>query len=132
MRISDWSSDVCSSDLPVGALTSRAYRFKARPWDLDQVESTCTSCSVGCRVAVQSSRNEILRYQGVDVDSVNWGWLCDKGRFDFQAIHAESRLGDPLVRSGDGHVSPTWSDALGRSADAIQDALATSEARPVG
>jgi NADH-quinone oxidoreductase subunit G len=117
---------------PVGALTSRAYRFKARPWDLDQVESTCTSCSVGCRVAVQSSRNEILRYQGVDVDSVNWGWLCDKGRFDFQAIHAESRLGDPLVRSGDGHVSTTWSDALGRAADAIKAALDSSGPAGVG
>ena len=63
---------------PVGALTATPYRFKARPWDLDQVESTCTTCSVGCRTLVQSSRNEILRYQGVDVDPVNWGWLCDR------------------------------------------------------
>ena len=66
---------------PVGALTATPYRFKARPWDLDQVESTCTTCSVGCRTLVQSSRNEILRYQGVDVDPVNWGWLCDKRSF---------------------------------------------------
>jgi NADH-quinone oxidoreductase subunit G len=115
---------------PVGALTSRAYRFKARPWDLDQVESTCTSCSVGCRVAVQSSRNEVLRYQGVDVDPVNWGWLCDKGRFDFESIHAETRLGDPLVRDDDAHVTTTWSDALGRAAGAIQAALDSSG--PVG
>ena len=71
---------------PVGALTAKPYRFKARPWDLDQVESTCTACSVGCRTLVQSSRNEILRYQGIDIDPVNWGWLCDKGRFGFEAI----------------------------------------------
>jgi NADH-quinone oxidoreductase subunit G len=108
---------------PVGALTSRAYRFKARPWDLDQVESTCTTCSVGCRVAVQSSRNEVLRYQGVDVDPVNWGWLCDKGRYDYQALNSDDRLDTPLVRDGDGHVTATWSDALGRSATAIQSAL---------
>ena len=69
-----------------GALTAKPYRFKARPWDLEQVESTCTTCSVGCRIAVQSSRDELLRYQGVDSDPVNWGWLCDKGRFDFEAV----------------------------------------------
>lgn len=117
---------------PVGALTSRAYRFKARPWDLDQVESTCTSCSVGCRVAVQSSRNQVLRYQGVDVDAVNWGWLCDKGRFDFESIHAEGRLGEPLLRADEGHVTATWSDALGRAASAIEAALASSGPSGVG
>src|SRR3954462_9439520 len=68
---------------PVGALTAKPFRFKARPWDLEQVESTCTSCSVGCRISVQAARNEVLRYVGVDIDPVNWGWLCDKGRFDF-------------------------------------------------
>ena len=51
---------------PVGALTAEPYRFKARPWDLEQQESTCTTCSVGCRTVVQSSRDELLRYQGVD------------------------------------------------------------------
>ena len=74
---------------PVGALTAKPYRFKARPWDLDQTESTCTTCSVGCRITVQSSRNELLRYQGVDSDPVNWGWLCDKGRFAFEAVNSE-------------------------------------------
>ena len=64
---------------PVGALTATPYRFKARPWDLEQVESTCTSCSVGCRVAIQSSRDEIVRYLGVDIEPVNHGWLCDQG-----------------------------------------------------
>ena len=82
---------------PVGALTATPYRFKARPWDLDQVESTCTTCSVGCRTLVQSSRNEILRYQGVDVDPVNWGWLCDKGRFGFGSVNSDERLGRPLA-----------------------------------
>jgi NADH-quinone oxidoreductase subunit G len=72
---------------PVGALTAKPYRFKARPWDLEQVESTCTTCSVGCRTVVQSSRDELVRYQGVDIDPVNWGWLCDRGRFYFEAIN---------------------------------------------
>ena len=76
---------------PVGALTAKPYRFKARPWDLEQVESTCTTCSVGCRVAVQSSSGELTRLIGVDSDPVNWGWLCDKGRFGFAAWTSAAR-----------------------------------------
>jgi len=117
---------------PVGALLSRPYRFQARPWDLDQVESTCTTCSVGCRVAVQSSRNEVVRYQGVDVDAVNWGWLCDRGRFDFQALHHEDRLGSPLVRDGDAQVPAPWSEALRRAGDAIKGALETTGPAGIG
>ena len=97
---------------PVGALTASPYRFKARPWDLEQRESTCTTCSVGCRTVVQSSRDELLRYQGVDSDPVNWGWLCDKGRFNFQSTNSEDRLSTPQVKSGDSFATSSWSDAL--------------------
>ena len=98
---------------PVGALTAKPYRFKARPWDLEQTESTCTTCSVGCRTVVQSSRDELLRYQGVDSDPVNWGWLCDRGRFNFEAVNSADRLG-----GADGARRPTacvptnWNAAL--------------------
>lgn len=81
---------------PVGALTAAPYRFKARPWDLSQTESTCTTCAVGCRIAVQSSRNELVRYLGVDIDPVNHGWLCDKGRFAFGSVHSPERVTTPL------------------------------------
>jgi NADH-quinone oxidoreductase subunit G len=74
---------------PVGALTATPYRFTARPWDLDQVESTCTTCSVGCRVAVQSSSNRLTRLLGIDSDPVNHGWLCDKGRFGFESVNGD-------------------------------------------
>jgi NADH-quinone oxidoreductase subunit G len=107
---------------PVGALTAKPYRFKARPWDLDQVESTCTSCSVGCRVAVQSSTDRLVRKLGVDVDPVNQGWLCDKGRFDFEAVNSEDRLGTPMVRSGDALAETTWSAALQQAADTLSGA----------
>jgi NADH-quinone oxidoreductase subunit G len=112
---------------PVGALTATPYRFKARPWDLEQVESTCTSCSVGCRVVIQSSRNQVLRYLGVDVDAVNWGWLCDKGRFDFEAVSSSERLGGPLVRD-EGLLlrSATWNDAVRRAAASIEEGLERS------
>ncbi|HCB34045.1 MAG TPA: NADH-quinone oxidoreductase subunit G, partial [Acidimicrobiaceae bacterium] len=108
---------------PVGALTAVPYRFKARPWDLSQAESTCTTCSVGCRMAVQSSRDRLVRYLGVDIDPVNHGWLCDKGRFAFEAVVGDARLTEPLRRSPDGPLVRTgWSAALTRTAAAVRDA----------
>jgi NADH-quinone oxidoreductase subunit G len=81
---------------PVGALTATPYRFTARPWDLDQVESTCTTCSVGCRVAVQSSSNRLTRLLGIDSDPVNHGWLCDKGRFAYESVNGDEVDASPV------------------------------------
>jgi NADH-quinone oxidoreductase subunit G len=117
---------------PVGALTAKPYRFSARPWDLEQVESTCTTCAVGCRVAVQSSGNRLTRVLGVDSDPVNHGWLCDKGRFTLDSIDgnetstdylsAKSRITDPLVRR-DGVLTPvSWSEALREAAQLLRSA----------
>jgi NADH-quinone oxidoreductase subunit G len=108
---------------PVGALTAAPYRFKARPWDLEETESTCTTCSVGCRVSVQSSRDHVVRVQGVDSDPVNWGWLCDRGRFSFEALSSPDRLGTPLVRTPEGLTETSWSQALATAARFIQDAI---------
>lgn len=105
---------------PVGALTAKPFRFKARPWDLESVESTCTTCSVGCRITIQSSRDRVLRYLGVDADPVNWGWLCDRGRFGFESVGSEDRLGTPLRRQGDQLVETTWAEALGVATEALR------------
>jgi NADH-quinone oxidoreductase subunit G len=104
---------------PVGALTATPYRFSSRPWDLDQVESTCTSCGTGCRVVVQSSGDQLTRLQGVDSDPVNWGWLCDKGRFDFDAIASDRRLLQPITRANGNatDVTVSWSEAIGQVAE---------------
>ncbi|HEY1652456.1 MAG TPA: molybdopterin-dependent oxidoreductase [Acidimicrobiales bacterium] len=83
---------------PVGALTATPYRFTARPWDLDQVESTCTTCAVGCRVAVQSSQNRLTRLLGIDTEPVNHGWLCDKGRFTYESVNGDEVDAGPLPR----------------------------------
>ena len=108
---------------PVGALTASPYRFKARPWDLDQVESTCTTCSVGCRTVVQSSRDELVRYQGVDIESVNWGWLCDRGRFNFESVNSKDRVGVPLVRSNGALGETTWANALDQAGRVLRTIL---------
>ena len=108
---------------PVGALLAKPYRFRARPWDLEQVESTCTMCSVGCRIAVQSSANALTRYIGIDSDPVNHGWLCDKGRFSYEWLNSEDRLTAPLVRKGDELVEASWGEALAAAADGLRNAL---------
>jgi NADH-quinone oxidoreductase subunit G len=104
---------------PVGALTAKPYRFRARPWDLEQVESTCTTCAVGCRTAVQSSSGELTRMIGVDSDPVNWAWLCDKGRFAFAAATSEARITVPLIRRGDELVESNWGEALAAAAQGL-------------
>jgi NADH-quinone oxidoreductase subunit G len=107
---------------PVGALLAKPYRFKARPWDLEQVESTCTTCSVGCRIAVQSSQDEITRYLGLDSDPVNHGWLCDKGRFAYEAVNSGDRLNTPKIKRADRLEVATWADALDDAAQGLSDA----------
>jgi len=87
---------------PVGALTATPYRFAARPWDLDQVESTCTTCALGCRVAVQSSANRLTRLLGIDSEPVNHGWLCDKGRFVFESVNGDEADAGPATGMSDG------------------------------
>jgi NADH-quinone oxidoreductase subunit G len=116
---------------PVGALTAKPYRFKARPWDLQSSESTCTVCSVGCRITVESSRNVVLRYQGVDSDAVNWGWLCDKGRFSHESLEAESRLRGPVVRRGAELVPTSWGAALAAAAELVRHAVDQAGAQSV-
>ena len=115
---------------PVGALTAKPYRFKARPWDLDQLESTCTTCSVGCRTVVQSSRDELVRYQGVDINPVNWGWLCDRGRFNFESVNSADRLTTPLVKNAQGVLEPTsWAHAMDVAGRILRTAIASAPER---
>jgi len=116
---------------PVGALTATPYRFKARPWDLEVVESTCTACAVGCRVAVQSSSDRIIRNLGIDSDPVNQGWLCDKGRFGYEAANDDNRLTTPLVRRGEELVEATWSEALQVAADGLSQVRDTHGSQAV-
>ena len=117
---------------PVGALLSKPYRFKARPWDLQQVESTCTTCAVGCRTAVQSSSGELTRLIGVDSDPVNWGWLCDKGRFGYPAASGANRITVPLVREGDELVEASWGHALARAAAGLSRARESGSIGVIG
>ena len=110
---------------PVGALTATAYRFRARPWDLQEVESTCPHCSAGDRISVQVSQNEVLRFLAVDNPHTNRSWMSDKCRFGFEYVNSEQRLTSPLVRNEAGELVETgWSEALDVVAGRLSDIVA--------
>ncbi len=85
---------------PVGALTSVPYRFRARPWDVEGAGGICTLCPAQCNVDFTVRDERVLRVLARDHPDVDDGWLCDKGRFAYQAIHADERIVRPLVRDG--------------------------------
>lgn len=108
---------------PVGALTAKPYRFSSRPWDLESTETTCTACSVGCRGVAQTSRNEMVRFLGVDSEPINQGWLCDKGRYGFDYAQSENRVLSPFIKNENGEKeSVNYNEALDQVAQAIRNA----------
>lgn len=97
---------------PVGALTSQVYRFRARPWDNDTVQSTCTLCPVGCSLYLDSRDGEIMRTRSFEQGDVNDIWLCDKGWFGYEFAEHENRLERPLIRKDGKLKEATWDEAL--------------------
>ena len=81
---------------------------------------------------MQSSRDEILRYQGVDSDPVNHGWLCDRGRFDFEAVNSDLRLADPMVKTEAGLTDTSWNSALSATEGLIREAIAAGGPESIG
>ncbi len=106
---------------PVGALTSTSYRFKARPWDLKSTRSTCNGCSMGCSIELNSSQNKMLRILGVDNDAVNQGWICDKGRYNFEYLNSDSRLKNPLKKMDNEFVEIEIQDVYSELSEVIKD-----------
>jgi NADH-quinone oxidoreductase subunit G len=98
---------------PVGALTSTAYRFRARPWDIENAGSVCTLCPSQCNVEFTVRDDvKVLRVSARDNEEVDDGWLCDKGRFGYQIVNAPERITQPLVRDGGELRAVPWERAL--------------------
>ncbi len=100
---------------PVGALTSQPYRFRARPWDIEGGAGVCTLCSSQCNVTFTVRDERVVRVLARDANGnpgVDDGWLCDKGRFAYQAIHVDERITRPLVRDGGELREVSWERAL--------------------
>ncbi|MEU6990051.1 NADH-quinone oxidoreductase subunit G [Streptomyces sp. NPDC046465] len=99
---------------PVGALTSAAYRFRSRPFDLVSSPSVCEHCSGGCATRTDHRRGKVMRRLAADDPEVNEEWMCDKGRFGFRYAQRPDRLTTPLVRNAaTGDLEPaSWPEAL--------------------
>lgn len=97
---------------PVGALTSKSFRFTTRPWELKKTPSVCGMCAVGCNVRVDVRVDKVLRQYSRTNDDVDDGWLCDRGRWDVALINSPERLRTPLIRR-EGALQPAnWDEAL--------------------
>ncbi|WP_030758416.1 NADH-quinone oxidoreductase subunit G [Streptomyces griseus] len=98
---------------PVGALTSAAYRFRSRPFDLVSSPSVCEHCAGGCATRTDHRRGKVMRRLAQNDPEVNEEWVCDKGRFGFRYAQQRDRLTTPLVRGADGVLAPaSWPEAL--------------------
>ncbi|WP_329380907.1 NADH-quinone oxidoreductase subunit G [Streptomyces sp. NBC_01351] len=108
---------------PVGALTSAAYRFRSRPFDLVSSPSVCEHCAGGCATRTDHRRGKVLRRLAAEDPEVNEEWVCDKGRFGFRYAQRPDRLTTPLVRGADGILAPaSWPEALEAAANGLASA----------
>lgn len=96
---------------PVGALTSADYRFRARPFDLVSVPTTCEHCASGCALRTDYRHEKVMRRQAWDDPEVNEEWNCDKGRFAFPYL-AQDRLTQPQIREDGVLRDASWPEAL--------------------
>jgi len=119
--------DIC----PVGALTSKDFRFQMRMWFLKETRSICTSCATGCNIIVGSREDKVYRYTPRENNAVNGPWMCDYGRLNYKWIGREDRLKDVLVGRASSpseqagslsHYKTTWTAALNEIADKLRKA----------
>jgi NADH-quinone oxidoreductase subunit G len=121
---------MCIDICPVGALTSGAYRYKTRPWEMKHIGTTCTHCADGCKTTLGVRRAdtgmEIVRGDNRDKSGINGDFLCMKGRYAFDFANSEDRLTQPLIRK-DGRLTPSnWEEAfelIGRRFKEIRDSF---------
>ena len=104
---------------PVGALTHRQYRFRARPWDLRRTASVCSHCSYGCNIFVDAREEQIARYASNDNPDVDDSWLCDQGRYGFPELNRPERVINPEARVGGLRQAVSYQDAVARAAGAL-------------
>jgi NADH-quinone oxidoreductase subunit G len=105
-------TDIC----PVGALTNRDFRFKARVWDMSSTESICTGCARGCNINIWVRNNEILRLTPRRNEEVNSYWMCDHGRLNTFKFVNDNRVDGPLLKAEDGFIKTDWKNAVSTAA----------------
>jgi predicted molibdopterin-dependent oxidoreductase YjgC len=116
----------------VGALVAKPSRFKGKPWELNQVQTTCPYCGVGCQMILHTKDNEVVKVTGAEDVGPNFGSLCVKGRFGYDFIHDPQRLTTPLIREKGTYRKASWDEALSRVAENFKRIIEQSGPDAIG
>jgi NADH-quinone oxidoreductase subunit G len=108
--------DIC----PVGALTSKDFRFQMRVWFLKETKSICTGCATGCNTIIGSREGTVHRQTPRENEAVNSEWMCDQGRLGFHYIHSEKRLSAPIARRGQDSSIASWGEIIPQAAERLK------------
>ncbi|MCY4051493.1 MAG: NADH-quinone oxidoreductase subunit NuoG [Gammaproteobacteria bacterium] len=120
--------DLC----PVGALTSKPFRFAARSWELTDHQSISSHDCLGSNILIQTLRNRVERVVPKENSDINECWLADRDRFSYQAIHSESRLTKPLIQRDGSWQEVDWETALTYTADGLRSIIEKGKAEQIG
>jgi len=110
-------TDIC----PVGALTNRDFRFKARVWDMSSTNSVCQGCSRGCNIDIWVRNNEILRLTPRENEAVNSFWMCDHGRLNTFRFVNENRVDSPYVKTNGVQEKTDWDTAVSKAVSLLKN-----------
>ncbi len=127
-ELSGNSIDVC----PVGALTSKPFRYSARTWELARRKSVSPHDSLGSNLVVQVKANRVMRVLPLENEAINECWLSDKDRFSYEGLNSEERLTAPMVKQGGDWKAVDWQTALEFVANGLTDVVARHGAHSLG
>ena len=108
--------DIC----PVGAITSKPFRYQARTWELSRRRSVSPHDSVGANVVVQVKNNQVLRVVPYENEDVNECWIADRDRFSYEALNSDARLTAPMIKQGGQWQTVDWPTALNYVVDGVK------------
>ena len=120
--------DLC----PVGALTSKPFRFGARAWEMSRRKSVAPHDGLGSNLIIQTKLDRVKRVLPLENEDVNECWLSDKDRFSYEGLYAEDRVTSPLIKQGGKWIETDWQTALEYAANALKDVAANSGAAAIG
>ncbi len=116
----------CIQACPVGALVEKKARFVWRPWETEEIRTTCPYCGVGCQQMLHVKDGKIIKVTGVEDAEPNKGRLCVKGRFGYDFIYSQDRLKTPLIRENGALREASWDEALDLVANKFKAIIAES------
>lgn len=120
--------DLC----PVGALTSKPFRYTARPWELSRRTSISPHCGLGSNLIVQTKQHRVMRVLPRENESINECWLSDRDRFSYQGLNSEDRLTQPMIKQGGSWIETDWQTALEYIANGLKQIKTEHGANQIG